>query len=78
MTGSYGMLDMTVCGRQEGWEDSPEGWPQPFLTTNGAQFRLGEGGLVVDGGKDGRPIPQWSRLAAGHDDDLGSTTPGYV
>jgi predicted dithiol-disulfide oxidoreductase (DUF899 family) len=74
MTGSYGMLDMTVYGRQEAWEDSPAGWPQPFRTTNGAQFRLGEGGLVVAGGKDGRPIPQWSRLAAGHDDDLGSTT----
>lgn len=73
MTGSYGMLDMTVHGRQEAWEDSPEGWPQPFLTTLGTQFRLGEGGLVVDG-KDGRPIPQWSRLAAGRSDDLGSTT----
>jgi hypothetical protein len=24
------MLDMTVYGRQESWEDSPEGWPQPF------------------------------------------------
>ena len=30
MGNSYGMLDMTVYGRQEPWEDSPEGWPQPF------------------------------------------------
>ncbi len=24
----YGFLDMTPFGRQEDWEDSPEGWPQ--------------------------------------------------
>ena len=30
MGNSYGMLDMTVYGRQEPWEDSPEGWPQPL------------------------------------------------
>ena len=58
MTPSYGLLDMTVYGRQESWEDSPEGWPQPFRT-NGDQFRL-----------DGRPTAQWSRLAAGRSDDL--------
>jgi predicted dithiol-disulfide oxidoreductase (DUF899 family) len=23
------LLDMTVYGRQETWEDSPDGWPQP-------------------------------------------------
>jgi hypothetical protein len=28
MSGSYGMLDMTVYGRQEWWEDSPAGWPR--------------------------------------------------
>jgi predicted dithiol-disulfide oxidoreductase (DUF899 family) len=58
MAPSYGLLDMTVYGRQEVWEDSPEGWPQTF-TTSGAQFR-----------KDGRPTAQWTRLAAGHSDDL--------
>src|SRR6202453_1981936 len=30
MANSYGMLDMTVYGRQEAWEDSPDGWPQPW------------------------------------------------
>jgi predicted dithiol-disulfide oxidoreductase (DUF899 family) len=59
MGNSYGMLDMTVYGRQEPWEDSPEGWPQPFEGRNGQAFRL-----------DGRPISQWSRLAAGRSDDL--------
>jgi hypothetical protein len=50
---------MTVYGRQETWEDSPDGWPQPFATA-GEQFR-----------RDGRPIAQWARLAAGRSDDLG-------
>ena len=59
MAPSYGLLDMTVYGRQETWEDSPPGWPQSFQT-NGDQFR-----------SNGRPAAQWSRLAAGRSDDLG-------
>jgi predicted dithiol-disulfide oxidoreductase (DUF899 family) len=55
---SYHLLDLTVYGRQETWEDSPAGWPQPYATT-GEQFRT-----------DGRPTAQWSRLAAGRSDDL--------
>jgi predicted dithiol-disulfide oxidoreductase (DUF899 family) len=55
---SYGLLDMTVYGRQESWEDSPAGWPKPFAT-NGDQFLL-----------NGRPTAQWSRLAAGRSDSL--------
>jgi hypothetical protein len=65
MSGSYGMLDMTVYGRQERWEDSPEGWPQPFAT-DGAQFRVVRGG-------EARPTSQWSRIEAGRSDDLGTT-----
>ncbi|HWI73153.1 MAG TPA: DUF899 family protein [Baekduia sp.] len=61
MDPSYGILDMTVYGRQELWEDSPAGWPQPYEVTRGQQFR-----------KDGRPTAQWARIAAGHDDDLRS------
>lgn len=62
MGNSYGMLDLTVYGRQETWEDSPEGWPQPFDSAKpGVAFRM-----------NGRPIPQWSRLAAGRSDDLGT------
>jgi predicted dithiol-disulfide oxidoreductase (DUF899 family) len=64
MSGSYGMLDMTVYGRQEPWEDSPEGWPRRFGSGEpmSRQFTL-----------DGRPISQWSRLAAGRSDDLGTS-----
>jgi hypothetical protein len=68
------MLDMTVYGRQERWEDSPEGWPQPFRTDS-HQFRSEKGETHNNRpGIIGRPIPQWARLAAGHLDDLGSTT----
>ncbi len=65
MTPSYGLLDMTVYGRQEFWEDSPAGWPQRWGSAGGDQFRT-----------DGRPTAQWSRLAAGRSDDLstGDTT----
>lgn len=74
MTGSYGMLDMTVYGRQETWEDSPEGWPKGFRT-DGAQFRSENGDTTtVRSGINGRPTCQWARLAAGRSDDLGTTT----
>ena len=59
MDNSYGLLDLTVYGRQEMWEDSPAGWPQRW---QGKQnYRI-----------DGRPTAQWSRLNAGHSDDLGT------
>ena len=58
MDNSYRLLDLTVYGRQERWEDSPAGWPQ---RPKGAHnYRT-----------DGRPIAQWSRLKAGYSDDLG-------
>lgn len=63
MAPSYGLLDLTVYGRQEFWEDSPEGWPRHWSTDKGAQFR-----------RDGRPTAQWSRVEAGRDDDLGAIT----
>ena len=72
MGSSYAMLDLTVYGRQESWEDSPEGWPQLYFGTRSEQMRTDEHGRSV-GRPDGRPIPQWPRLAAGHSDDLGST-----
>ena len=68
MAPSYALLDRTVYGRQEGWEDSPEGWPQGWAA-GGGQFR-------VDG--RGRPIAQVSRIAAGRDDDLGPLPDGWT
>ena len=57
MDNSYRMLDLTVYGRQEKWEDSPAGWPQ--RPTGQHSYRT-----------NGRPIVQWPRLNAGHSDDL--------
>ena len=55
---NYTLMDLTVYGRQEPWEDSPAGWPQGV---DGSPTRI-----------DGRPTAQWSRLAAGRSDDLGT------
>lgn len=73
MSGSYGMLDMTVYGRQETGEDSPAGWPQPFDRSIAAQYSLLADGSPVgpDTRDQGRPMPQWSRIAAGYSDELG-------
>jgi predicted dithiol-disulfide oxidoreductase (DUF899 family) len=59
MDNSYRLLDLTVYGRQETWEDSPAGWPRP---RKGKQVTR----------DNGRPIPQWSRLKARYSDDLGT------
>jgi len=59
MDNSYRLLDLSVYGRQETWEDSPAGWPKP---RNGKQNMR----------NNGRPIPQWPRLKAGYSDDLGT------
>ncbi|MBV9818120.1 MAG: DUF899 domain-containing protein [Solirubrobacterales bacterium] len=58
---SYPLLDRTVYGRQEAWEDSPNGWPKRWgrNTTEPNPYRT-----------NGRPIAQWSRIRAGRSDDL--------
>lgn len=61
MDNDYRLLDLTVYGRQEEWEDSPAGWPQSW----------GEGKWRMR--RDGRPISQWPRLTAGRSDDLAKT-----
>jgi predicted dithiol-disulfide oxidoreductase (DUF899 family) len=65
---SYALMDLTVYGRQEAWEDSPPGWPRRGHLTR------------TDGGPPdwprvsvwpgGRPTAQWPRLEAGHSDNL--------
>jgi predicted dithiol-disulfide oxidoreductase (DUF899 family) len=58
MDHSYALMDLTVYGRQEPWEDSPTGWPQES-PVDGSNQRT-----------NGRPIAQWSRVEAGRPDDL--------
>lgn len=63
MGNNYPLMDLTVYGRQEWWEDSPKGWPQPWLDVEGNNpYRI-----------DGRPIVQWPRVRAGFSDDLGKS-----
>jgi predicted dithiol-disulfide oxidoreductase (DUF899 family) len=64
---SYALMDLTIHGRQESWEDSPEGWPQD------RGVRTDTGAPTWTPGP-GRPVAQWPRLAAGRSDDLGATT----
>ncbi len=61
MDNSNSLLDRTMYGRQETWEDSPTGWPQRWGATTDEPnpYRM-----------NGRPISQWDRLAAGGSDDL--------
>jgi predicted dithiol-disulfide oxidoreductase (DUF899 family) len=56
MDNSYRLLDLTVYGRQENWENSPTGWPIGKEWTRSS----------------GRPTAQWARIEAGHSDNLGS------
>ena len=56
MDNSYALMELTVYGRQEAWEDSPADWPR----ASNDNYR-----------RDGRPIAQWSRLRDGRSDDLG-------
>ena len=65
---SYALMDLTVYGRQEPWEDSPPGWPQQCSNTRT------DGGPPawppVSAWPGGRPIAQWPRVEAGRSDDL--------
>jgi len=67
---NYALMDLTVYGRQEKWEESPPGWPQ------GCTFTRTQDGPPawppVDTWPSGRPIAQWSRIEAGRSDDLGN------
>jgi predicted dithiol-disulfide oxidoreductase (DUF899 family) len=60
MAPTHGLLDMTVYGRQETWEDSPDGWPQPWGDAKNPEVWR----------TNGRPIAQWSRIEAGRSDEL--------
>jgi predicted dithiol-disulfide oxidoreductase (DUF899 family) len=67
---SYALMDLTVYGRQEPWEDSPSGWPQKCTYT---RTRTGSPTWEPEW-PGGRPIAQWPRVEAGRSDDLGPST----
>jgi len=70
MDNNYALMDLTVYGRQEAWEDSPPGWPQQ------RSYVRSDGGAPdwppIKAWPEGRPIAQWPRLDAGRSDDLGT------
>jgi len=69
---SYALMDLTVYGRQEEWEDSPSTWPR-----QGHLTRTEDGPPDwprVSAWPGGRPAAQWPRLQAGRSGDL--TGPG--
>jgi predicted dithiol-disulfide oxidoreductase (DUF899 family) len=74
MDNNYALMDLTVYGRQEPWEDSPPGWPQH--RTNVRTDAGAPDWPPVTEWPGGRPIAQWPRVAAGHTDDLGATATG--
>ena len=68
MDNNYALMDLTVYGRQETWEDSPPGWPQQcsYVRTDGGSPAW----RPISAWPEGRPIAQWPRLQAGRCDDL--------
>ena len=70
MDNNYALMDLTVYGRQESWEDSPAGWPR-----QGHTIRTDAGAPDwprVSPWPGGRPTSQWPRIQAGRSDDLGN------
>ena len=51
---SYALMDLTVNGRQEPWEDSPPGWPQQCSYTR-----------TSGGPPDWQPVPLWRQALRG-------------
>jgi predicted dithiol-disulfide oxidoreductase (DUF899 family) len=73
---NYALMDLTVYGRQEPWEDSPPGWPQPWVQDGAGAMRSGGPDSHEPAPRSApvsRPISQWPRLAAGRSDDLNPT-----
>ena len=76
---TLGLLDMTPYGRREGWQDDPEGWPEPPQVGapeggHGAAicwyWRAGADGHAL-WGPTSRPTAQWTRPGATPTETLG-------
>jgi predicted dithiol-disulfide oxidoreductase (DUF899 family) len=66
---SYALMDLTVYGRQESWEESPAGWPQECTITR-TRSGAPDWTPAPFPWPNGRPLAQWSRLENGRSDDL--------
>jgi predicted dithiol-disulfide oxidoreductase (DUF899 family) len=79
MDNSYALMDLTVYGRQESWEDSPAGWPQQLLVHGptagrpaGRRRRCSQPNAPSPSGCDWGPdalttsaLPRWERSHEG-------------
>jgi uncharacterized protein DUF899 len=64
MDNSYHLLDLTVYGRRESWEESPVSWPQQFT------YRRTSTGSPTWQGRAGVPLPSGRGWDGGRSDDL--------
>jgi predicted dithiol-disulfide oxidoreductase (DUF899 family) len=71
MDHSYALMDLTVFGRQESWEDSPAGRPQQRSNTRSAAGP--PDWPPVPEWPGGRPIAQWPQIEGGRSDELADT-----
>jgi predicted dithiol-disulfide oxidoreductase (DUF899 family) len=72
------LMDLTVYGRQEPWEDSPPGWAQSWQLDEGGALRTNDDQANAPAPRSSpgsRPTAQWSRLQDGRSDDLSDATP---
>jgi hypothetical protein len=77
--GSLGLLDMTLYGRIEGWEENPDGWPEaPEVGApvggHGAPicwYWRSDADGVPSWAPTSRPVPQWTRPGATPEESLG-------
>jgi hypothetical protein len=70
---NYALMDLTVYGRQEPWEDSPPDRPQPWQLDGAGAIRtngLTSSAPAPRSSPGSRPIAQWARLNAGRSDDV--------
>ena len=59
---TYALLDMTVYGRQETWENSPPGWPQLFGTAVSSSAPTAAPPLNGHGWRPGAPATSGAEI----------------
>ncbi|ONI79799.1 hypothetical protein ALI144C_23960 [Actinosynnema sp. ALI-1.44] len=58
VAGSFALLDMTLYGRGEAWEDKPDGWP---AGNHACWYWRTDADGNSHWGPTSRPVPQWTR-----------------
>ncbi|MBL0884866.1 DUF899 family protein [Myceligenerans indicum] len=61
LSGSFALLDLTVYGRGEAWQDTPDGWPEGH---HPCWYWCSDAEGASGWGPASRPAPQWTRPGA--------------